>query len=140
MKLEKTFRPELTSRLSKAFNYEAVQMKENIDDELVKSKISNFIGIEILEMRNGSIIVDFVAVYNTSITTSQSKLNETLSSLIASGAIKNADPKAYGQVQGISCLNDLDINKIADTFVRIREEVFPKDIFGEFNFAILSIN
>ena len=49
-------------------------------------KLSNFIGIEILEMRNGSIIVDFVAVYNTSITTSQSKLNETLSSLIASGA------------------------------------------------------
>ena len=138
MKLQKTFRPELTSRSAKAFNYEAVQIKENID-ELVKSKISNFIVIEILEMRNGSIIVDFVAVYNTSITTSQSKLNETLSSLIASGAIKNADPKAYGQVQGISCLNDLDINKIADTFVRIREEVFPKDIFGEFNFAILSI-
>ena len=108
MKLQKTFRPELTNRFTKAFNREAVKIKKNIEDELVKSKISNFIGIEILEMRNGSIIVDFVAVYNTSITTSQSKLNETLSSLIASGAIKNTDPKAYGQVQGISSLNDLE--------------------------------
>ena len=132
MKLQKTFRPELTSRLSKAFNYEAVQMKENIDDELVKSKISNFIGIEILEMRNGSIIVDFVAVYNTSITTSQSKLNETLSSLIASGAIKNADPNAYGQVQGISCLNDINKIHLSVQGKKFSQKTFSGNLISRF--------
>ena len=99
MKLQKQFKPELSSRTSKAFNQAASMIKQDVDKSL-KARDPKFLGIDITEMRNGSIIVDFIAVFSNSMITTPSKLNETLSSLVTSGAIQDADPNSQVQVQG----------------------------------------
>uniref|UniRef100_A0A7M5WRL5 EGF-like domain-containing protein n=1 Tax=Clytia hemisphaerica TaxID=252671 RepID=A0A7M5WRL5_9CNID len=98
LKLNKEFKPEMTSRTSKAFKKVAALVKNQIMPVIV-SKVPNAIGIEVTDIRKGSIVVDFIVLMNTTNATTPEKLTQTLLEANTTGQLKDLQIQTMPIVQ-----------------------------------------
>ena len=104
MKLDKTFKPEMSSRTTKIFKQVATLVEEEIEP-VIKKKVPGAIGIEVTAIRNGSIIVDFIVLTKTPNATTPAKLRQTLLEANTTGQLNNLQIQTMPIVQGRLNLN-----------------------------------